>query len=393
MRLTLLRLLVLSLLTLHAAACVPPDRGAAGRGATLAVGMAGRAAVAWLGDGYGWRETPLAGPPEHLASGPGGSVVALTTASGGSGRMELAVVRPARPATFHAAGPRLSVVETSGVARLATDGQRYAVVAYQRRLEARPPAGALSPADSARCPLLVVDLLTAESATKAAPCQVDERVRSLALEPAGDLEREGVQPASHAYVGLEDTRHRSVPVGRLMVLALPTGAIVDAVALSGTPVDLRLVPGSLGQAAALYVLEQAGGSDGVVPTPERGRVLVLDPLTLAVLSDHPLSAHASRLVPALDGRSVFLVQDDAVQRLDLATGRVRQIARLPGRVVAAEVFGDHLYLASPEARVLWVLDARTGFRQPDVRLAGHPVLLTAPRAMIIAPAGPTQRGG
>ena len=141
------------------------------------------------------------------------------------------------------------------------------------------------------------------------------------------------------------------------------------------------------------MLEQAGGSDGVVPTPERGRVLVLDPLTLAVLSDHPLSAHAARLVPALDGRSVFLVQDDAVQRLDLATGRVRQIARLPGRVVAAEVFGDRLYLASPEARVLWILDARTGSRQPDVRLAGHPVLLAAPRAMIIAPAGPTQRGG
>ena len=105
-------------------------------------------------------------------------------------------------------------------------------------------------------------------------------------------------------------------------------------------------------------------------------MVVLDPLTLEVLGEHALSAHASRLVLAADGRSVFLVQRDTVQRLDLATGKLRPLARLPGRVVAAELLGDRLYLASPEARVVWVVDTLTEVRQPDLRVPGHPLSLT-----------------
>jgi hypothetical protein len=41
---------------------------------------------------------------------------------------------------------------------------------------------------------------------------------------------------------------------------------------------------------------------GEVPAPERGRVLVLDPLTLDVLGEYPLDGHASRLLPAPVGR-------------------------------------------------------------------------------------------
>ena len=375
MHLTLGRWLGFALLTLHVSACAPPNQGAAGRGAVLVVGVVNPASLEWVGGGHGRHRMALARPLEHLAAGLGGSVITLTAGSGGGGRMELDVLWPGSASHPPAAVRRLGGVDTSGVARLAADGQRYAVVAYQRRLEAQPLTGTAPPAADARCPLLVVDLLVVESVPVAAPCRAEERVRSLALEPAGGLAGNVPRPGAHAYVGLEDTRHGGEFGGRLLVVALPSGAVVDALALSGGPVDLRLAPAGPSGPAALYVLEQAGGAGGIVPTPERGRVLVLDPLTLDVLGDHALSAHAARLVPAPDGRSAFLVREDTVQRLDLATGTVRQIARLPGRVVAAEVFGERLYLASPETRVLWVLDVRTGSRQPDLRLAGHPVKL------------------
>jgi hypothetical protein len=74
---------------------------------------------------------------------------------------------------------------------------------------------------------------------------------------------------------------------------------------------------------------------------------------------------------------VFLVQQDTVWRLDLTSGRLLLIARLPSRVVAAEVLGERLYLGSPEARTLWILDVRTGDRRPDLPLPGHPISLAA----------------
>jgi hypothetical protein len=167
-----------------------------------------------------------------------------------------------------------------------------------------------------------------------------------------------------------------------VLLALPSGTVAGSLALSGTPVDLRLAPRGGGAPPALFLLEQSGGAGGVVPAPERGRVLVLDPLTLGVLGEYPLDGPASRLLPAPDGRSAFLVRHDVVQRLDLGTGELRHVARLPGRVVAAELAGDRLYLGSPEGPVLWVLDARTGVRRPDLRLPGRPVSLApaVPRA-------------
>jgi hypothetical protein len=387
MRYTFLRWLGLTLLTLlllPAAACAPPGQGAAGRGATLAVGMANPTSVEWLYDGHGRRASALGRSPEQLAAGPGGSVITLAAGAAGGGHLELEVVTPWGAVVSPAAGLRLADLETSGAARLAADGQRYAVVAYQRRAEARPLAGTASPTDGARCALLVVDLRSRESVPAPGPCRGDERVRSLALEPdgepGGDLHGDGPPTAVRAYVGLEGTRSEAENgAGRLVVVAVPSGAAVDSLALSGTPVDLRLASGGGGAPAALYVLEQSGGPGGLVPTPERGRVVVLDPHTLEVLGEHSLSAHASRLVPAPDGRSVFLVQHDTVQRLDLTTGKVHQLARLPGRVVAAEILGDRLYLGSPEASVLWVLDTRTGFRHPDLHVPGHPVSLA--RAM------------
>jgi len=127
------------------------------------------------------------------------------------------------------------------------------------------------------------------------------------------------------------------------------------------------------------VLEQSGGAGGLVPTPERGRVVVLDPLTLDVLGEHALSGPASRLLPAPDGRSVLLIDRDTVRRLDLISSRELPMARLPGRVVAAALLGDRLYLGSPEAHALFVLDTRTGLRRPDRPLLGAPISLAPSR--------------
>jgi hypothetical protein len=50
-------------------------------------------------------------------------------------------------------------------------------------------------------------------------------------------------------------------------------------------------PGALG----------VGAARGVVPAPERGRVLVLAPLTLAVLGEYPPDRPVARLLPAPAG--------------------------------------------------------------------------------------------
>jgi hypothetical protein len=281
----------------------------------------------------------------------------------------------------------VGTLETSGAAWLAADGQRYALAAYWQRPgapalgDAAPPESPGTPADGAHCALLVADLRSGETATAPGPCRAHERVRSVALDPGGP---NGDGPlAGYAYLGLEDARAGAEHgAGRLVLLALRSRTVAGSLALPGTPVDLRLAPPGRGAPPALYLLERSGGAGGVVPAPERGRVLVLDPLTLDVLGEHPLDGPAARLLPAPDGRSAFLVHHDAVQRLDLGTGRQRPLARLPGRVVAAELAGGRLYLGSPEGRVLWVLDARTGLRQPDLRLPGHPVGLAVvgPRA-------------
>src|SRR5262245_9332809 len=83
-----------ALLPLPSVACAPPDRATSGRGAELAVGLAGPAAVAWLDHGPGRPGPALAGSPEQLAAGPGGSVVALTADPAGGGRLALELVRP-----------------------------------------------------------------------------------------------------------------------------------------------------------------------------------------------------------------------------------------------------------------------------------------------------------
>jgi hypothetical protein len=76
---------------------------------------------------------------------------------------------------------------------------------------------------------------------------------------------------------------------------------------------------------------------------------------------------------------VLLVDLHTVRRLDLTSGRERLLARLPGRIVAAERLGDRLYLGSPEAHALFVPDTSTGLRRPDRLLPGPPIRLAPAR--------------
>ena len=172
MRLTLGRWLGLglTLLTLHAAACAPPDQGAAGRGGTLVVGMADPAAVAWLDDGHGRHGAALAGAPEQVAAGPGGSVVALT--AGAAGRRYAMVVYQPRPEGPRALRPR-------------------------RRSQVRAARCSCSTSSAGR------------QASTPGPCRADESLRSLVVEPAGNLDAEGPPPAAFAFVGLAGTRDGS----------------------------------------------------------------------------------------------------------------------------------------------------------------------------------------
>jgi hypothetical protein len=252
------------------------------------VGIASPVAVEWLGDGAGRPGPALAGAPEQLAAGPGGSVVALTSDPACGGCVALVPVRPRAAAGAPAAGRRLGGLESTGLARLAADGQRYAVVGYRQRVETRVLAGTAWETPDAHCPLLVVDLLSRESVAAPGPCRAGERLRSLVLESGGDALADGARPSAIAYVGLEGTASATENgAGRLVLVALPTGMPVGARVLEGAPVDLRLGAGEGGAPAALYLLELGGGAGGLVPTPERGRVAVIDPLTLDVLASIP----------------------------------------------------------------------------------------------------------
>lgn len=342
------------------------------------VSLVGPAAVAWLSPPRERHSTALAGAPAAIVAGPAGGAIALTSgrpaASGPVHSSLESVRRPDAGAAGGMAGVTELFLEHTGAVTLASDGERYAAAAYQHR---DGGSGAAAP-ERARCPLVVVDLMAGRSVTAAAPCWPHERVRALALDPAGD-EGDGTEGAT-AYVGLEDARHgTNGGAGRLVVLALPSGAVLGAVALLGTPVDVKLAAGRDGGRGVLYVLEQWGGAGGLVPLPEGGRLLVLDPVTLEVLNESALTAPASRMALGPDGGSVFLTAGDTVRRIDAASGAIRWAAQLPKLLVAIEVMGDRVYVANPEARAVWVLDGLTGLRQADVPVSGHPVGLVRSR--------------
>ena len=236
------------------------------------------------------------------------------------------------------------------------------------RLPPAPPQPG-SAADGAHCALLVADLLSGEASTAPGPCRAHERVRSVALDPGG-LDGDG-PPAGFAYLGLEDTRSEAeYGAGRLVLLALPSRTVVASLALSGTPIDLRLAPRGRGAPPALYLLERSGGAGGVVPAPERGRVLVLDPLTLDVLGEHPLDGPASRLATGA-GRPVGVPRPAR-----------RGAAARPGHREAAPA------RAAPRAR----RGGRARRRAPLPREPGGAGAVGPRRAHRVPPSGPPPAG-
>ena len=354
-------------------ACAQPERGASPSVPRLAVALVAPPAVAWL-DGTR-AGASLARPPIALAAGPSGAAIALVenATSPSSARPALALVLLPPPGGDRRPEPPIALppVEHTGAIILASDGARYAAVAYQPRPSAPTSAAA---SQSVPCPLLLVDVLSRRIVSTSVPCRPHERLRSLALESAS-ASPDPHLPGAIAYAGLEDVREGGSAVGRLVAVHLPSGAALASFPLAGSPVDVRLAPQFERAQPTLYVLEQSGGPFGPVPLLVVSRLLALDPLTMQPIRETALTAPALRVAPAPDGRSVILTAGDTVRRVDSASGTTLWVTRLPGIVVAAEVVGDQVYLAGPEARELWQLDVARGYRQPGRPLAGHPIAL------------------
>jgi hypothetical protein len=289
-----------------------------------------------------------AGPsPDQVAPGPTGSLVILSLSPRRGVGLTLAI--PARGAwTTRAAG----VEAGAGDALLAGDGGRHVAVAYH--LWGGPPG-------RSRCRLVVLDLVAGSRAGPSDLCAPGETVTGAALgtEAAGHgrpVVYLGVAGPGTAVGGPGERR------GRLVAAAGETGAPVAAVPTAGVPSNVVLGAAPGGAWRRLYVVETFSLPDEAPPSAYRGRLLGLDPTTLAVEAELLLPTSPGRVAVGPDGDEAFalVTSGTVVLRLDLRAGMVSPLAELPGRAITLAVTRTRIYVPDPAGRALWALDRRSG---------------------------------
>jgi hypothetical protein len=385
------------------AACAPPAApgGGPARGPTLYVADERGGTLTRLDAAVGRRlGTPLpVGPaPAQLVVAPDGAALVL---SGGDAAPP---GRPGGPGSRGAgAGPGLTWVPRAGAgwaarpvalgpgARavlLAGDNGDRAAVAYTLPGRSTGDAEGLPP--EAPCGLALVDLRTGAVEAAYPVCAPRELPTGLALEDTAD--------GPVAYLALW---HRATPAGpgfrpagaRLRRLAARTGAPLGEAPADGLPRppaaggSLLLAPGPGGGARApLYLVAAVPGSRLATwdateyawqfPLSGGWRLQRLAPDTLDPEADVGLAFAPAGLAVAPDGARAYAfdaLSDDLVQ-IDLSTGRLGLLARLPGsRPWGLAVTADRLYAANPPGGEVWVFDRAAARRVAALRTGGAPV--------------------
>jgi hypothetical protein len=389
-----------------AAGCAPPAPPSAGGLTTVLYVANGRDGTVSRVDGASGRvlgePRPAGEGPRRAVVGPGGRLLVMSVRLGPAG--SLTHVAPAggrwaaRPVPLER-DPRRYVAE----AFLAADGGGHAAVAYglwprHRDAEAEGvggpegPEGPEGPAGPSRCRLALVDLRNGEVTASHRLCGPQEVVVGLAL--GGD------PPGPTAYLGISQLL---APVGvagaagaiaggppaandRVVALDATTGAVMAALPLDGTlgRVTLGPAPHRLGQ--RLYVVETFSRrpEDDGDPTPAlyRGRLLGLDPTTLAVESENPLPEAPNWLAVAPEGDAAYLLGPGSWQeviRLDLLSGAATRLTMLPGKGSAGglAVTEERVYVSDAFGHELWAFDRRRGRLVQTVPVGRGPLEITA----------------
>jgi hypothetical protein len=125
----------------------------------------------------------------------------------------------------------------------------------------------------------------------------------------------------------------------------------------------------------LYAVEGPAGQEGEQPGPDGGRVLGLDPRTLAVESEFPIAGAPGRLAVAPDGEHAYLLLGHALRELDLATGQAGPLLGLPDRGLDLAVTPERVYVTNPYGHELWAVDRRRWRLVQTLAVGRHPVAL------------------
>jgi hypothetical protein len=130
----------------------------------------------------------------------------------------------------------------------------------------------------------------------------------------------------------------------------------------------------------LYAVEALSGPEDEPPSAYRGRLLGLDPTTLEVQSEWPLTFAPDRFAVAPDGDHAYALHDGAVVHLDLATGVQARLALLPERGLGLAVTAERVYVSNPYGSEVWAVDRRGGRRVKTIPVGRHPTELVLNRA-------------
>jgi DNA-binding beta-propeller fold protein YncE len=380
-----------------AAGCAPPAPPSTGGATTVLYVTNSRDGTVSRIDGASGRvlgePRPAGVGPRRAVAGPGGRLLVMSVRLGPDG--SLTHVAPAggrwaaRPLPLER-DPGRYVAE----AFLTADGGQHAAVAYglwPRKRDAEAE-GAGGPEGPSRCRLALVDLRKGEVTASHRLCSPQEVVVGLALDddPPGPI----------AYLGLGQLL---VPVGvpgaaeapaggppaandRVLALDATTGAVMAALPLDGVVgrVTLGPAPHRLGQ--RLYVVEtlsRRSEDDGdASPAPYRGRLLGLDPTTLAVESENPIPEAPEWLAVAPEGDAAYFLGGGLWQeviRLDFLSGAATRLTKLPGKGSAGglAVTEERVYVSDISGHELWAFDRRRGRLVQTIPVGQGPQEITA----------------
>jgi hypothetical protein len=364
------------------AACGPPERGTIGAAPLLYVANAQDGTVTVLegasGRAVGAPRPAGPAPRQVVALADGGALV-RSDAPGPTGGL----THVARESGGWAARP--VALEPGARARLlAVDGDA-AVVAYEEPPADADPVPEGNPAR--RCRLALVDPRTDTAAPTPPVCRAGETVVGLAVErtPGGPV----------AYLALAGRQGGGGPAapaarGRVVMVAVDSGAALGSYPLAGPPQALVLAPGPGRRGRRLYCLQApagptpgtvGAGGNGPPPAPDTGLWLLLglDRDALRPVAAHALAEAPRALAVAPDGDRAYALSDAggaggaALLAVDLATGRAAGRTALPGEGAGLAVTAQRVYVADPRGDALWVVDRSGGALRPPVRVGRRPV--------------------
>jgi hypothetical protein len=167
---------------------------------------------------------------------------------------------------------------------------------------------------------------------------------------------------------------RPATAHRIVAVDARTGAVGATRTLADEPRHLVLAAGPGRDGRRLYAVEAPPRWDEG-PGPAPGRLLGLDPGTLAVEREWPLLQVPAALAVAPDGDHAYALTAHLLTHLDLGSGARRDLAPLPRASAGLAVTETRVYAADLGGREVWAVDRRGGHLVQTVPVGRRPVHL------------------